>query len=159
MASAAALELALELVAGWLGAGRLIASAGDPGADELEAHVGVLCALRGSRRWSGPVAMRMVVAINVGRSTWALRALRLSVRAHTALQARFDREFERALEAEDQWVARFDALQDQVEETERQLDERDQEYEALRERFIDMHDHAQGLDIELQALRSFAWGE
>jgi hypothetical protein len=143
---------ALELLAGWLGAGRLIASAGDPGADELEDHVGTLCALRSSRRWSGLVTMRMLVSIHVGRSTWALRALRLSVRARTV-------QFERGLAAENRWVARIASLQGQVEEAERELNERDQEYEALRERFIDMHDHAQGLDIELQALRSFAWGE
>ena len=73
----------------------------------------------------------------------------MATRAHTAMQALFDRVS----------TAQIDALQDQIQDTERQLDERDQEYEALRERYIEMMDHAQGLEMELQELRAIAWGE
>jgi hypothetical protein len=150
---------ALELLAAWLGAGRLVTSAGDLGAVELLDHVDTLCALRSSRRWSGLVTMRMLVSIHVGRSAWLTRSLRVSVRARAALQTRFDREFERGWAAENRLLDRVNAAQGRAEEAEQELDERDREYEALQDRFRDMSDYAQGLEIELHALRSFSWGE
>jgi hypothetical protein len=140
---------ALEQVAAWLCAGRLFTRAGDPGLDDLQEHVGALDVLRSCRRWSGLLSMRLLATIHIGRSNWARRSLVMATRANTALHAVYDRVSR----------AQINALLDQVHDTERQLDERDQEYEALRERYIETMDHAQGLEMELQEIRAIAWGE
>jgi hypothetical protein len=140
---------AIELVASWLCVGRLAIRTGDQGLDDLQEHVGVLEALRSCRRWSGLPSMRLLASIHIGRSNWARRSMVMATRANTAMQALFDRVS----------TAQIDALQDQIQDIERQLDEREHDYEALRERYIEMMDHAQGLEMELQEIRAIAWGE
>jgi hypothetical protein len=140
---------ALEQVAAWVCVGRLAIRTGDDGLDDMQEHVAVLDALRTCRRWSGLLSMRLLASLHIGRSNWARRSLVMATRANTALHAVYDRVSR----------AQITALLDQVHDTERQLDERDQEYEALRERYIEMMDHAQGLEMELQELRATARGD
>jgi hypothetical protein len=141
---ASAVVAALEQVAAWACLGRLAIRAGDEGLDDIQEHVAVLDALRTCRRWSGLVSMRLLASLHIGRSNWARRNLVMLTRVNTALHAVYDR------------VARAEIanLTDQLADTERQLAERDHEYEELRERYIDMMDHAQGLEMELQDLRA-----
>jgi uncharacterized protein YlxW (UPF0749 family) len=152
---------ALELLAAWLGAGRLVASAGDLGDAALLDHVDALCAIRSSRRWSGLITMRMLVSVHVGRSAWLTRSLRVSlvaqresIEAHAALQTRHDHEIERSRAVEDRLLDRIYEAQRRVEELEEELEEREEEFEGLQGRFQDMSDHAQELEFELYTLRN-----
>ncbi len=135
---------ALEQVAAWVCVGRLAIRAGDQGLDDIQEHVAVLDALRTCRRWSGLISMRLLASLHIGRSNWARKSLVMATRANTALHAVYDSVAR----------AQITALLDRVQDTERQLDERDQEYDDLRERFIVRMDHAQGLVMELQQLRA-----
>jgi hypothetical protein len=145
---------ALEGVAIWLCSGRLSIRATDDGLDDIREHVVVLESFRSCRRWSGLISMRLLASVHMGRSSWARRNLRISTETRTTLVA--------AHRIQDAMTRReIDDLQDRVQDAERELAEmteelaqRDREYEDLRVRFIDMMDHAQGLEIELQVLRA-----
>jgi hypothetical protein len=144
----------LEQVSVWLCAGRLFMRDGDDGLDDATEHIALLADLRTCRRWNGVISMRLLASVHIGRSHWARRSLVISIRIRNnivatnrinTIQARthITALVDRALDAERD-------LADTTEE----LAELRNDYEILRGRHLDMMDHAQELELQLEVLRA-----
>ncbi len=145
---------ALEQVAVWMCSGRLSIRTNDDGLDDIREHVVVLEAFRTCRRWSGLVSMRLLASVHIGRSNWARRNLVISTNIRATLVASHRLQDTLARANIDVLLARVQDTERQLAERNQELAQRDQEYEDMRERFIEMMDHAQGLEMELQDLRA-----
>jgi hypothetical protein len=130
----------LELLATWLGAGRLVA-----GADALDnracfEHVAAVCALRSTRRWEVITSVRMLVSVHAGRSAWLLSTYRLTRAVHDTSVADLVRQNVFAgLE-----ITRLNAVEGQLQ----------QRIHGLQDRVQEFSDLAQGFEIQLWELRA-----
>jgi hypothetical protein len=144
----------LELVARWLGEGHPTPGPGARDVSGCNAHMEILCAIRGAHTWDVMFTMQLRVWIEIGRGAW-LRSLNLravTLQLHTQRSRDAQIQVLRSVEAGN--VHRIRELEDEVGHLTDDTDRLEDELADLRARFIDMMDHAQGLEMELQQLRA-----
>jgi hypothetical protein len=108
----------LELLATWLGAGRLAAGSSARDIDACLEHVAAVCAIRSTRRWEVIISVRMLASVHAGRTAWAMSMYRLTLSVQIdRVQNEHANDRDRFLDLERMLFARIHALEAELRQT------------------------------------------